>query len=343
MKRVPIILFVAGLLFASFGCGRKAVEEVKQPRIVKVAMPHNGGQIAVSEFNAYIEESLTAEVPFRVGGPVIGLYAEPGDYVKAGAVLATIDPRDFQLRFQAAEAQYNQAKGEYERYLELYNQGKLPANTIDKLETAWLAAKTNWENARNALADTRLTAPFSGHVFQRNINRHETIAPGMPAFTILNMDEVEVVFGIPESMVARMATVQKAVVVVSGISVDAAVKSVAGKSNSNNLFEVRLVMKNPDTQLVRPGMSARVLVNGGAADVTHPSIPVESVFYRQGAPHVWVYDEALGKVASRAISTGALLHGGQIEILSGLETRDKVVVAGTHSLHENQFVRVSSL
>ncbi len=343
MKRVPVILLLAGLLFASFGCGRKVVEENQQPRFVKIAMPHNGGRIAVAEFNAYLEESLTADVAFRVGGPVNGIYAESGDYVKAGDVLATIDSRDFQLRLQAAEAQYNQAKGEYERYLELYNQGKLPANTIEKLKTAWLAAKTNWENAGNALADTRLTAPFSGHIFQRNINRHETIAPGMPAFTILNMDVVEVVFGIPESMVARMATAQKARVVVSGFSVDAAVKSVAGKSNSNNLFEVRLVMKNPDTELVRPGMSARVLVNGGADEAENPSIPVESVFFRQGAPHVWIFDEASGKVVSRAISTGELLHGGQIEILSGIQLHDKVVVAGTHSLHENQIVRVSSL
>jgi RND family efflux transporter MFP subunit len=343
IKLSLVFISVGAVFFLTTGCGGKAENSVAKLRYVKVVQPENGVAGATTEFNGVVQEGQIAAVAFRVGGPVTAILAEEGDYVQKGDLLAAIDPRDYQVHVSVAQAQYQQAKGEYERFSQLYNDDKLPANTYEKLKLAYKAAESNYENAKNALSDTKLTAPMSGYVFKRFINKHETIGPGMPAFTVLNMNDLEVVFGVPESMVAKLSSSVTAKVFVLEHNIDAIVKSVAGKSGDNNLYEVRLGIKNPDAKSIRPGMSARIVVNGENVGNTALVIPVESLFYKQGAAYVWVFNELQGVVQMRGVTIGQLTTTGQVQIVEGLKGSDKVVCAGTHSLHDNQPVRIMPL
>lgn len=322
----------------AIGCGRSE-ESAAVPRNVKVVGLSSNGLLPTHEFNGVLEEAKKVDLSFRVSGPVISVLAEEGDVVKKGELLAAIDPRDYEVQQRSAEALFKQAKGEYDRFKELYDQGKLPPNTIEKLEAALLASKSNFERASNALDDTHLIAPFSGMVFQRNIQKHETAVPGTIVFTIIDMSELEVVFGVPESIVAQIVVQTDATVQAGGLDIPATIKSVAGKSGSDNLFEVRLSINNPDAKVIRPGMNARIVMEMDKMQQAGISVPVEAVFYQKGESFVWVYEHSTGTVASRSIKVGKILSGGRMEILSGLDGHEKVVSAGVHSLFEKQEVR----
>ncbi len=338
---MKIAMFFVAIGFGTLltlGCSRTQ-DTTFVPRNVKVVTPESAGGITTHAFNGVLEEARKVDLAFRVGGPVIGVFAEEGDFVRQGTLLAAIDPRDYQVQLRSAEVQFKQAKGEYDRFKELYEQGKLPSNTIEKLEAAFLAAESNLDRARHALEDTRLLAPFSGTVFQKNINKHETTAAGMVVFTIIDMSELEVVFGVPESLVVQMTTPAAAKVQVGRLSLPATIKSVAGKSGEDNLFEVRLAINNPDAEAIRPGMNARIELELEKGKQAGATVPVEAVFYLNGAPFVWIYDELSSTIASRAIQSGQLLTGGRMEIISGIDMDDKIVSAGVHSLFEDQKVR----
>lgn len=331
------------VLLLTFGCKDDGNTGNTEPRAVKLVTPTIDKGEVNFEFNGEVSESLKAGIAFRVGGPVTGIFAEEGDFVQAGDLMASIDPRDFQVGLSAAEAQLNQSRAEYERYHQLFNQGKLPANSYEKMKTAFVAAQSNWEKAKNALADTRLLAPFSGYIFKKDINRHETIAPGYPVYTIINLNELEVAFGVPETMIGQMNAQIIANVDIAGLEVPASVKSIAGKAGDNNLYEVKLSVKNPDFNRIKPGMSAKVhiTINNHLANLPF-ILPVEAVFYRQQQPYVWIFNETSGTVSSREVITGNLCSAGQIEIRQGLTGSEQVISAGVNSLFEGQRVNVKS-
>ncbi len=336
-------LTLTGVLILILITSCKDVEQ-KGPvklRPVKTTKPMVGQVADNMDFNGLVKESGIAGVAFRVGGTVNGIYVNEGDYVQSGDLLASLDARDYKVGLNAAEAQFVQAKSEYERYQGLYNQGKFPANSYEKIKTNFVALKSNYEKAINTLADTRLYAPFSGYIYKRSINNHETIAPGSHAFTIVNIHDLDVVFGVPETILPMLTSQITATARVSGIDIPTKLRSIATKSGDNNLYEVHLSFQNPDKNKVRPGMSAKVFVTYNKESGNNVfTLPVQAVFYRQKKSYVWIYDNVSQVVTSKMVVAGNLNSLGQIEILQGLSGDETIVVGGVNSLFENQKVRV---
>ena len=83
-----------------------------------------------------------------------------------GQLLAELDPRDYQLQYNATRAEYSQVKGESDRVIELYRRGSVSVNEYDKAVAAKKRITALYNVHRNALNDTRLKAPFDGYIFQ---------------------------------------------------------------------------------------------------------------------------------------------------------------------------------
>ncbi|SFE81112.1 efflux RND transporter periplasmic adaptor subunit [Thermophagus xiamenensis] len=343
MRVLVCLVSLTTLLLFNSGCANHKPEENKVIRYVKVTEVESVSDVGERSFNAVIKEKRESSVSFRVGGTVEEIFFDEGDYVKAGTLLARLDQRDYKTMLTAAEAQYRQAKGELERYTQLYKQNKLPANTYEKIETAFMAAKSNWEKARNALADTRLTAPFSGFVFDKLINNHEVVGPGQPAFILIDTNTLEVSFGVPESIVNELSVGQEVEVTVNASEerYPATIKSVSHKAGGDRLFTVRLDMENPDVTKIKPGMTAKVFIprinETGHKDIV--LVPAEAIFYLGDQTYVWVYDSNTQSVVRRKVIAGKIAVSGRIEILNGLNVGEKIVVAGVHSLEEGQKVK----
>jgi RND family efflux transporter MFP subunit len=344
MRRFLLTLIVSALIILNTGCGiTNESEQTKALRYVKVVKAAPETSLLEKYFNATIEENQQSSVAFRVGGPLDHIYFKEGDFVKKDELLAQLDQRDFNTRLQAAEAQYKQAKAEFERYTQLFKQGKLPANTQDKMESAYLAAKSNWENAKNALADTELKAPFTGFVFQKLVNNHETISPGQPVLIIIDTNTLEVNFGVPETVVNQLKRGQKVEVTINhhpNNRYPAAIKSVSHKAGDDRLFNVRLEMENPDPEKIKPGMTAKAFIKNDDTDKQSlPVVPTEAIFYSENQTSIWVYNTQENKVLQRSVKTGDITGNGMIEITHGLNPGEMIVTAGVHSLVDGQKVK----
>ncbi|MCU4177506.1 efflux RND transporter periplasmic adaptor subunit [Carboxylicivirga sp. N1Y90] len=342
-KQLLNMLTIVSLVTIVTSCGNSTTEIAKPNRFVKVVQLENANGNKQVEFNGELKEKSDVNVAFRVGGQILELLVDEGDYVKEGQVIAQIDKRDYNIQLQSAKAQYKQIDGEYKRYKELYSQKKLPANTLEKLEAGYLSAKSGYEAAQNALADTELKAPFSGYVYKRHIHKFENVGPGLPIISLLDVSQLEVHFSLSESQVALVKNFETITCDVSnaGISeVEAKLLSVNEKSNGNDMFDVRLLIDNANNTSLKPGMSVKVKVQMPKVNQSYAMVPVEAVFYRDNAAYVWIYDTEKSNVSKQQVKVKVFANSGMLGVESGLSGNEQVVTAGVNSLTEKQQVRV---
>lgn len=123
-----LLLSLAALLSSCAAEGN----DKKQDLIVKttqaVPVSHQGDK----EFSFIARPFRTSELSFRVGGPIDRFDVYAGNRYQQGSIIAEIDPRDFRIRKERAEAIYHQAKAEFERIQKLYDKGNVSASTYEK-------------------------------------------------------------------------------------------------------------------------------------------------------------------------------------------------------------------
>ncbi len=336
------MMVLIAILFTSCGgeCTETNDEQVRYVKSTEVLPAQENAKLI---YNGVVKESRQVTLSFKVGGPVQELLVDAGDYVKKGQVLARIDKRDYKIQIQAAEAQYIQTKGEYERYQELYKRKKLPKNTLDKLKAGYLMAKSQFEAAQNALNDTDLKAPFSGYVDKKLIENFETVGPGKPVIELLDFADLEVVVSIPEGQINELNEVSKISCDIRNanqFNIPAKIKSVSKKSGKDRMFEAKIILENENlSENVKPGMVAKVNVLMSKEGESGFLVPVESVFASAQKKYIWLIGQNM-KIKKQEVSASKIHGNGLIEIKANIKVGEKVVTAGVHSIVEGQIVKI---
>ncbi len=337
-KIISMFLFILIFVLSCKNKKEQVGESIRYVKIEDVSSLRLNGKL---HFNGTIKEQNNTVLSFRVGGPLNEFDKDIGSYVKKNELIAAIDKRDFIVQLNAAEARLKHAKGEYERYLGLYNKKKLPENSLEKLETNYLMAKSAFEKAENALIDSELKAPFTGYVFKKFTENYNTVAPGQPIISLVDISKQELVIYAPASMLNDIREMNSGFCAVNDAGekdLKASLLRVSQKAGKDNLYEIRYQLYLNDSTRVKPGMSAElILVN--ESDMGKVIIPSKAIFHLGGNDFVWVYDQNTSVVKKRRISCHELENNGFISILSGLALGEKVVSAGTHTLYEGQKVK----
>ncbi|MGL5696159.1 MAG: efflux RND transporter periplasmic adaptor subunit, partial [Plesiomonas shigelloides] len=140
-----------------------------------------------------LEAGQRAELAFEVAGRLVQLPAQEGQAIKAGQVLAQLDNRDFASKVRSADAEYQRAHADYQRGQTLFN-GKqaISRAELEKLRTQSAVAKSALEQARKALRDTQITAPFNGIVSRVLVNNHENINAKQPVVIVQDVSYFEI-------------------------------------------------------------------------------------------------------------------------------------------------------
>ncbi|TLX74907.1 efflux RND transporter periplasmic adaptor subunit [Labilibacter sediminis] len=347
MKRIVLIIPVLVLVVLFASCGSKTENKETVVRYVKSTEVLPSVFNSSSVYNGVVKESREVSLSFKVGGPVNKLLVDVGDYVKQDQLLAQIDKRDYLVQVQATEAQYTQAKGEYERYLELYERKKLPKNTLDRLKAGYLMAKSQYEAAVNALKDTELRAPFAGYVNNKLIENFETVSPGRPIVELLDFNGLEVVVNVPETHVTSIDETIKIACDIRNANqfdIPAKIKTVSKKSGKDRLFEVKVVLQGELSKNIKPGMVAKVKVfqESSKAGDDEVLVPVESVFAEGKQKYIWHINPTSMQVEKKPVAVVKVYGNGLLVVKSNIKPGAQIVTAGVHSLIESQEVKILS-
>jgi HlyD family secretion protein len=197
------------------------------------------------------------------------IYVDFNDVVKKSQVIARIDPREWQARFEQAEANYILAKRNHDNNKRLNEKNFISAAALDQTLSAYKSAKASLTMARKALDDTVIRSPVDGVVVKRSVERGQTVAASLqaPELFIIAQDlaDMQVETAIDESDVGRIAEGMAATFTVDafpGKVFQSKVKQVRkAPINVQNVitYTVLLSAQNTDLKLL-PGMTANTSI-----------------------------------------------------------------------------------
>lgn len=352
--KTPPLLTACLLLLAA--CGRDAPSnpppDIRPVRAEQVGV---GSEAQGTRYAGEVRARYETALAFRVAGRVQTRAAEVGTQVKAGQVIATLDPRDYALavgaaraQLAAAEAESRLAQQDLRRFTELRAQNFISQAELDRHRTTADAASAQVRQLRaeaarqgNQQAYTRLTAPHAGVVTAISFEAGQVVAAGQPVAQLARTGEPEVRIDVPENALEALRAAPHLNIHLwsaPGVSYAGRLRELSPMADSaSRTYSARVSFVRPDAG-VKLGMTATVEVASEAV----PSLTVAqtALFRINDQPQVWVVDRQTQKVAARAVQLGALLDDRAV-VVSGLRAGEWVVTAGVHKIAPGQQVRLA--
>lgn len=333
------------------------------PISVRVAQARTGSIDAVLDALGTVTARNTAIVRARVDGLLVKIDFDEGREVKAGAVLAEIDPRPFDAALEQAQGQLARdqaqlaiAKSDLERYQTLLEQDSIAKQQVDDQAAlvhqyvgAVQADQGAVASARLNREFTRITAPISGRVGLRQVDVgnmvHAADANGVVVLT--QTRPINVVFAVPADRAPEIARRWQSgqVLRVDAFDRDGKTLLSSGKLESadnvvdlaTSTVKLKAVFDNKDGQLLpNQFVNARITIAKLDDQTLVPAAAVQ-----RGTPGTFVYfvgeDSTVG---IRAVAVGAT-NGDTVAITKGLKPGDSIVVDGTDKLKDGAKVAVA--
>lgn len=345
---------LAVIFVALGGCSRPepAAEPVRSVKLLTVGIAPLTAQI---EYAADVRARTESRLGFRVPGKISQRQAQLGQRVKAGQVLAQLDPRDFELaatasaaQVRAAQTQRNLAAADMERFAKLKAQNFISGAELERREATLKAADASLEQARaqsasqgNQSAYTRLIADADGVVTGIDAEPGQVVAAGTSVVRVARDGARDVVFNVPEDKVARMAVGQTMVVRgwSGGAPLTATVREVAASADpATRTFEVKAALQGDDG----PALGATVTVLPPAlSPMGTPAIvlPTTALMKGKDGTAVWLFDSETSTVRAQPVQV-ATADGNNAVIAAGLKPGMQVVATGVHVLSPGQKVSI---
>ena len=354
---VPVVL--AALLLGACSRAPAPVEPVRAVRVEVVGAPARAG---AQEYAAEVRARVESRLAFRVGGKLVERSTDVGQTVRAGQVLARLDPQDLRLGQEAARAalasaraQLAVAESDFQRFVALREQGFISGAELERREAGVKSARAAAEQAQaqlgvqaNQSGYAALAADVSGVVTAVEAEPGMVLAPGMPVLRLAHDGPREAWFAVPEDRAGAMRALQgragQLQVRLWGEEArtwPATVREIAAAADP--VTRTFLVKADLGRAPVRLGQTATVLVPGpelGTAagrPAAAFTLPLAAVFEQRGASTVWVLDRAQMVVQPRAV-TVAGADGNRLVVSAGVKPGETVVTAGVHTLTAGQKV-----
>jgi RND family efflux transporter MFP subunit len=321
MKKKPCsvsrnaLSFMVALVISFSVAAQSLPTVVVEPHAVDLTLP------VEATVEAVVQSTLTSQV----SGRVMEMRVDAGQSVRKGELLMRIDAREASEVAAGASAQYINAKANYERMQNLQKQNFISLAALDKAKADFEAAQAVRGQAGVSLGYASVTAPISGIVAQRLIEQGETATPGRSLLTIYDPNGLRVTASIPQYQLPQMRNVKQARIEFPELGqwIEAKAVSLLPTADvATHVSQVRVALP-ANLKDVIPGMFARVhFVVGRAQRLT---VPVAAVVRRGEVAAVYVQNEQ-GAMSLRQLRLGEMSAGGEIEVLAGLTSGERVVL-----------------
>ncbi len=371
MKRILILLTAASIIVA---CGKTTGTD-KKAELEKLKKEHSDITKKITELEAelakenpeenqkmkFVAIDTLAAVPFthyvevhgqvqsdqnvnvfpRSMGPVVRVYAQVGQNVKKGQILAKIDDA-------LISKNIDELKTRLELVTTIYNKQKNLWDQKIGTEVAYLQAKNNKDALENSLAtakeqldNTNIKSPIDGVVDQADVKEGEMVNGARPAFRVVNSSQLKATGELSESYLNSVNAGDEVVVSFPDLKKEVSAKINFAASAINPMsrtFKVEVNLAN--NAQYRPNMiSVLKIIDYKTSNAI--TVPMNIIQNDQAGTYVYIVVGNTSKltVKKAAVKVGQV-YRGTAEILSGLAVGDKVITVGYQDLNEGDLVKL---
>jgi RND family efflux transporter MFP subunit len=343
----------------SKGDNASAAETKTQSMVVgaeNIAVASNGSIMTGPSISGTLEPEREAAIRSQVSGSVLQTYADQGQAVSPGTVLARIDASGIQDAYTSARAGQVAARNaadvaahDLARNQQLLAAGAIADRDIEQSRRASISAQAALEDANSRLAtaekayrSTTVTAPFGGIVSERPVSAGDVVQPGSALFTVVDPSSMRLEASVPAEQLSLIRI---------GVPVVFTVSGYPGREFVGHITRINPTA-DPTTRQVRIYVSipnaGRTLVGGLFANGRMSSatkmglvVPQSAVDVRGTAP--FVVRVRQGKVEKVAVKIGLTDKSSEtIEVLSGVQAGDTLLLGAAQGITPGTVIRVSA-
>ncbi|WP_294960046.1 efflux RND transporter periplasmic adaptor subunit [uncultured Flavobacterium sp.] len=299
---------------------------------VNLAFTANGNFVPIQELTFSAEKS----------GKVISVLVKEGDYVKVGQTLLTVRGDVINVNAQAAEAAYQNAKSDYARYENAFKTGGVTKQQLDQAKLALTNAQSNYTQAKINVGDTRVKAPINGYINKKYIEPGSILA-GMPAtalFDIVNVSKLKLNVTVNETQVASLklgSTVNITASVYPDKTFSGKITFIAAKADASLNFPVEIEITNNASNDLKAGMYGTATFGSTNQKQNLKVVPRNAFVGSVSSNEIFVVENGIAKL--KKVVAGRIL-GDQVEIISGLNDGETVIVTGQINLQDGNTVEI---
>ena len=321
--------------------GTAAAAEEKPPAVFVAevrAVPFVDRIEALGTLKANESVALTATVAETVSA----IHFNDGERVPAGKVLVEMTGAEERALLAEAQATHAEADRQFQRVKSLAEQGTAAKSLLDERRREWQTARARLEAIESRLADRLIKAPFAGVVGLRNLSLGALVAPGDLITTLDDDSVMKLEFAVPSPFLPVLRP---------GLAIQATARAFGERRFEGEVSAidsrvdpvtravlVRALVPNPE-RMLKPGllMQVTLLKNRREALV----VPEQALMPLADRQFVLVVDDG-NKASRREVRIGAR-RPGEVEILEGLASGERVVTDGTLKVRDGQTVTVTAL
>lgn len=314
-------------------------------------------------FPGQVEGDRRVAVSTALMARIDRIAAQEGDRVAKGDVLIELDQSALiaeQARAEAmrqqAETALSAARNQLRRFTALHERGSATARELENVTTmheqaqsALAAAESAVATVKQQLTHARIVSPVAGHVVARYADPGAMAQPGQPILEVETTSDLRVIALVPENHVTHLTEGDEVHVIIDAVESRfqgrlVSINQAASAPARQYRVEVELDHEQQSETVseaaseLKPGMYARLYVTVPSADnAERITIPEQALISRGQLTGVWVVSEN-NRARLRWIRPGTR-SGGDMEVLSGLRTGERIVVNVDGRLADGQEVR----
>lgn len=270
-------------------------------------------------------------------GEIVELKFNLGDYKREGEMMAKVKDEKIRVGLEAAQAAYDKIANDVERLEKLYQSQATSEQSLRDAKLGLIQAKTQVDNLKLQLDDTKINAPMSGVVTAKLVEKGSVLGGGTALAMMADVSRLKVKLRVPEQDVYKLNVgrpVKITADVYPGVEYSGVITFVSPQGDETHTYPVEISLANRGDAPLKAG----TYVNAAFPSVVRENavtIPREALLGSLKDAKVYVVEN--GKAVLKKIVVGSET-GDRLEVLDGLTDADKVVVSGQINLREGSAV-----
>lgn len=269
----------------------------------------------------------------ELAGKVVSINFSEGQMVSRGTVLIKLNDDDLQSQLARAEYQMKLTQEKLQRQKVLLAKDAVSREEYDQAQTEFNVLQQDMTQIKIKIDKTEIKAPFNGIIGFRNISLGAYLQPGSQIATMVDIANLKLEFSISEKYATNSLIGKDAIFTVEGLgkTFRAKVYAIDPQLDTKTRTILLRALFHNTGNLLKPGMSAKVLFSSSNSSESI-LIPNEAIVQDAKGRSVWVKKD--GKAVSVPVIIGTRTED-MIEIRSGLQQGDSVIITGLMQVREN--------